>query len=438
MTISSPIPTSDTQFRAVASATTAPAHIELPTAVRRALQPLKSGARVVVAMSGGVDSSVVAAILKHAGYDVIGMTMQLYDHGTAVGKAGSCCAGQDIHDARTVAANLGIPHYVLDYEKRFRERVITPFIDSYVQGETPIPCVSCNSDLKFGELLSTAETLGADALATGHYVQRVDGATGAELRRAHDTDRDQSYFLFSTTRTQLAKLVFPLGGLAKPEVRALAHAFGIAVADKADSQDICFVPAGRYTDVIERLKPGAADPGDIVHVDGRVLGQHNGIVHFTVGQRKGLGIATGEPLFVVRLEPAQRRVIVGPRTHLGVNRIRLRGVNWLGQVLPTETQPQAVFVRTRSSQPLRRGSVAVGVNGSAMVMLDLPEHGISPGQAAVFYADDKAQAQVLGGGFIAETKLELPVHEAVEADSKSADRPKLAVTVPLSSGEIDT
>jgi tRNA-uridine 2-sulfurtransferase len=436
MTISTPIRTSPDPLRAVAVATGTVG--ALPAAVLGALQPLKPGARVVVAMSGGVDSSVVAAILKHAGYDVIGMTMQLYDHGTAVGKAGSCCAGQDIHDARTVAANLGIPHYVLDYETRFRERVITPFIDSYVQGETPIPCVSCNSDLKFGELLGTAATLGAEALATGHYVQRVDGSRGPELRRAHDTDRDQSYFLFSTTSAQLAKLVFPLGGLAKPDVRALAHAFGIAVADKADSQDICFVPAGRYTDVIERLKPGAADPGDIVHVDGRVLGQHGGIVHFTVGQRKGLGIAAGEPLFVIRLDPAKRRVIVGPRSHLGVNRIRLRGVNWLGQVLPTETHPKIVFVRTRSSQPLRRGSVVCGAGGSAMVMLDLPEHGISPGQAAVFYADDQAQAQVLGGGFIAETHLEIPLQDRLESTTDTAERPKLAASLPLNSGQTAT
>ncbi len=362
-------------------------------------------------MSGGVDSSVVAALLKRAGYDVIGVTMQLYDHGTAVGKAGSCCAGQDIHDARQVAAALDFPHYVLDYESRFRDRVISPFINAYAAGETPIPCVSCNSDLKFGELLEMATSLGAEALATGHYIQRTEGITGPILRRARDEARDQSYFLFATTPSQLTRLVFPLGGFLKPEVRALAEALGVPVAGKADSQDICFVPKGGYADTIERLRPGAGEPGEIVHVDGRVLGRHAGIIHYTIGQRKGLGIAAAEPLFVVRLDAARQRVIVGPRTRLGVDRLALRGMNWLGEQAVPRTQDGAlhVWVRLRSSQGLRRAGLwaeGLGAPGDATVLLAETEHGISGGQACVVYESDAAEARILGGGWIVSARLD--------------------------------
>src|SRR5690606_15066640 len=263
--------------------------------------------RVVVAMSGGVDSSVVAGLLKNEGYEVVGVTLQLYDHGASVHRAGSCCAGQDIDDARRVAETLGIPHYVLDYEERFRKAVIDPFAESYVAGETPIPCVACNQTVKFADLLETARELGADALATGHYIRSAaNGATpGAHraLYRPVDADRDQSYFLFATTQEQIDFLRFPLGSLSKPQVRAAAEAMGLAVAAKQDSQDICFVPQGKYTDIIAKLKPAAATPGDIVHIDGRVLGQHEGILRYTIGQRRGIGIASGEPLYVVHLDP---------------------------------------------------------------------------------------------------------------------------------------
>lgn len=380
--------------------------------VRRAMAGFEPGARIVIAMSGGVDSSVAAALLKRAGYDVIGATMQLYDHGAAVGRSGSCCAGQDIHDARRVAALLDVPHYVLDYEARFREKVIAPFIGAYEAGETPIPCAACNSDLKFGELLDMATSLGADALATGHYIQRemVDGVP--QLRRSRDVARDQSYFLFSTTRPQLDRLAFPLGGFEKPEVRALASVLGVPVAAKADSQDICFVPKGNYADMIERLKPGAAAAGDIVHVDGRVLGSHPGIIHFTVGQRKGLGIPSSEPLFVVRLDAVRRRVIVGPRSRLGVDRIRLRDVNWIGDGNLAEINGGLpIFVRLRSSQALRGALLehVPGENGATdttSVLLAEPEHGISAGQACVFYDSDSAESRVLGGGWIAKAALE--------------------------------
>jgi tRNA-uridine 2-sulfurtransferase len=361
------------------------------------------GARIVVAMSGGVDSSVAAALLKHAGYDVIGVTMQLYDHGSAVGKSGSCCAGQDIHDARPVAEMLAIPHYVLDYEKRFRDKVIQPFIESYRAGETPIPCAACNSDLKFGELLEMATTLGAAALATGHYVQRAESATGVQLKRARDQARDQSYFLFATTPAQLDRLAFPLGGFEKAEVRALAAALGVPVAGKADSQDICFVPKGNYADMIEKLHPGAAEPGQIVHVDGRVLGTHSGIIHYTVGQRKGLGIAAAEPLFVIRLDVARCRVIVGPRSKLGVDHIQLRDVNWLGEVTSTLTNSE-IWVRLRSSQGLRRATLTrTGLSTS--VLLADPEPGVSAGQACVFYDSDSCESRILGGGWIASAAL---------------------------------
>jgi len=359
--------------------------------------------RVVAAMSGGVDSSVVAALLKREGYEVIGVTLQLYDHGAAVNKPGACCAGQDIHDARRVADRLGVPHYVLDYESRFREAVMDDFADSYLAGETPIPCVKCNQNVKFKDLLALARDLGADCLATGHYVQRVLGAAGPELHRAHDPSRDQSYFLFATTREQLDYLRFPLGGMPKSETRALAAEFGLDVADKPDSQDICFVPSGRYADVVAKLRPGAIDPGDIVHVDGRVLGRHDGVIGFTVGQRRGIGVATGEPLFVVKLDADARRVIVGPRCALAVKRFALREVNWLGEAVASEDalHDRRVLVRVRSTRPPVPGRL--DTRAGWFVDLDEAEEGVAPGQAAVFY-DADAPTHVLGGGWIARTQ----------------------------------
>ncbi len=363
------------------------------------------GSTVVVAMSGGVDSSVVAALLNRLGYKVIGVTLQLYDHGQAVGKKGSCCAGQDIHDARSVAQRIGIPHYVLDYEQRFRERVIDAFADSYLKGETPLPCATCNSQIKFADLLETARDLGADVLATGHYIRRLDIDGVPSLCRARDADRDQSYFLYGTTREQLAQLVFPLGGLTKPEVRALARDFGIAVADKPDSQDICFVPSGRYSQVIEKLRPGAGTPGDIVHVDGRLLGRHQGILNFTVGQRKGLGIAAGEPLYVVRIDAGRAEVIVGPRSALEVQSLSLRQLNWLGHGTLEEASAGAgldLYVRVRSTQALQPATLVYGENGQPRILLHVPEPGIAPGQACVFYDAVGNEARVLGGGIIAK------------------------------------
>jgi tRNA-specific 2-thiouridylase len=352
-------------------------------------------------MSGGVDSSVAAALLKRAGHDVIGVTLQLYDHGAAVGRRGACCAGQDIHDARRVADKLAIPHYVLDYEARFRESVMQAFADSYAAGETPVPCVACNQRIKFRDLLATALELGADALATGHYIERRVGPRGPELYRAHDAERDQSYFLFATTRDQLARLLFPLGAMPKSEVRAMARELGLPVADKADSQDICFVPQGRYADVVERLTPGAAEPGEIVHVDGRVLGRHQGIIHYTIGQRRGLGVAAGDPLYVVRLDPARHRVVVGPHAHLLRYRLALREVNWLGDV-PLGPAGQSVAARIRSTAPLQPATVYCE-DGRVHVRLGAGEHGVAAGQACVLYAGTGPRARVLGGGWIAAT-----------------------------------
>lgn len=361
--------------------------------------------RVVVAMSGGVDSSVVAALLKNEGYDVVGITLQLYDHGEAVGRRGTCCAGRDIHDARRVAETIGIPHYVLDYESRFSEAVIGAFADSYLSGETPVPCVACNQKIKFRDLLQTAKDLGAAALATGHYVRSRPTANSTALYRAHDRERDQSYFLFNTTPEQLAFLRFPLGDLPKDETRRLAREFGLPVAEKSDSQDICFVPTGRYTDVIERLRPGAAEPGDIVHVDGRVLGRHRGIINFTVGQRRGLGIAASEPLYVLRLDAERSEVVVGPREWLLAHRISLRGVNWLGEEpLQSLSRGKEIFARVRSTGALQP-AVLRWIGGEALVELQVGEEGVSPGQACVFYDSEGDADRVLGGGWIASAEF---------------------------------
>jgi tRNA-uridine 2-sulfurtransferase len=361
-----------------------------------------SQTRVVVAMSGGVDSSVVAAMMQREGYDVVGITLQLYDSGAAVHRAGACCAGQDIHDARRVAEMIGIPHYVLDYESRFREAVIDRFADSYLAGETPIPCVECNRSVKFKDLMQLAGELGADVLATGHYVVDKPLANGRRgLFRAADPARDQSYFLYATTQEQLQRLRFPLGTIDKARTRELAKELGLAIANKPDSQDICFVPNGNYAEVIERLRPDAARKGEIVHLDGRVLGHHEGVLRFTVGQRKGIGIATGEALYVIRLDAENARVIVGPRSALAASTIRLRDVNWIGDAdwdaLPPGGIEVAARVRsTRIPKPalLRREGEAV------IVELIDSEEGVSPGQACVLYEHDGPDARVLGGGTI--------------------------------------
>jgi tRNA-specific 2-thiouridylase len=353
-------------------------------------------------MSGGVDSSVVAALCARAGHEVIGITLQLYDHGTAVGRKGACCAGQDIQDARRVAETLGIPHYVLDYERRFADAVMGSFADSYISGETPIPCVTCNQEIKFHDLLKTARDLGADVLATGHYVQLRDSAAGRELYRARDADRDQSYFLFATTRDQLQHLSFPLGVLHKDDVRGLAREIGLAVADKSDSQDICFVPKGRYSDVIERLKPGAMRPGAIVHVDGRRLGHHDGIINYTIGQRKGLKIPSAEPLYVVRLNAQRDEVVVGPRDFLRTHTLILKNVNWLGDgtLADAAKANTSIQARVRSSQPPQPATLTLGADGSVRVLLQEGEFGVAAGQACVFYEDATTEARVLGGGWI--------------------------------------
>ena len=358
--------------------------------------------RVVVAMSGGVDSSVVAAMLTREGYDVIGITLQLYDHGEAMARKGSCCAGQDIHDARRVADAIGIPHYVLDYERRFRVSVIQDFADSYAAGETPIPCVQCNQSVKFKDLLGRAKELGADAMATGHYIVNRPGSHGWELYRGRDADRDQSYFLFATTPEQLEFLRFPLGGMNKDDVRDLAEEWRLPVAKKADSQDICFVPTGRYTNVVEKLRPDAAEPGDIVHVDGRKLGRHDGIINYTIGQRRGIGVPGPEPLYVVRLDAARSEVVVGPRTALLTHWIRLREVNWLGDGLLVSDAPRQIHAKVRSTRAPQPAELHAH-GAESWVRLIAGEDGVSPGQACVFYDGSEPGARVLGGGWIAAT-----------------------------------
>ena len=363
---------------------------------------LPEGARVVAAMSGGVDSTVVAALLHQAGYEVIGVTLQLYDHGAALKKTGACCAGQDIHDARMAAEKIGIAHYVLDYESRFRDSVIEEFADSYLRGETPVPCIRCNQSVKFHDLLDVARDLGAEAMATGHYVERsLDG----QLRRAADQSRDQSYFLFATTRAQLDFLRFPLAGIPKPQVRDIAQQLGLKIAHKPDSQDICFVPEGKYTTLINKLRPQGMEKGDIRHIDGRVLGQHDGITRYTIGQRRGLNVAVGEPLFVTRIDADARAVIVGPREALLTRALTLKETNWLGDEANLLTAARAnkpVLARVRSTRPPVLARL-IATDDRIEVEFDGAEEGVAPGQACVLY-DTADDGRVLGGGFIASTR----------------------------------
>lgn len=381
-----------------------PTDLDAAIEATRARVGLKAGARVVAAMSGGVDSTVVAALLKLAGYEVIGVTLQLYDHGQAIKKAGACCAGQDIHDARLAAEKIGIAHYVLDYESRFKDAVIEEFADSYLRGETPVPCIRCNQSVKFNDLLQVSKDLGAEAMATGHYVERKEIDGHAQMWRASDYSRDQSYFLFATTQEQLSFLRFPLSGISKPEVRHIATQLDLKVAYKPDSQDICFVPEGKYTTLIDRLRPDAREAGNIRHVDGHVLGQHQGILGYTIGQRRGLNIAVGEPLFVVRIDAAQKEVIVGPKEALLTPRLWLKELNWLGDEATFQEAAKAkksVLARVRSTrQPL---AANLFVDGEELgVQFDAPEEGVAPGQACVLYDMDNPD-RVLGGGFIART-----------------------------------
>ena len=363
-----------------------------------------AGRRIVVAMSGGVDSSVVAALAAASGAEVIGVTLQLYDYGASSGRKGACCAGDDIRDARSVADRLGIVHHVIDHESSFREEVVDRFADEYLAGRTPIPCIRCNQTVKFRDLLDVARDLGAEAMATGHYVRRDVGPDGPELHRAFDAARDQSYFLFATTPEQLDYLRFPLGGLPKPAVRAAAAALGLKVADKPDSQDICFVPEGRYTTVIDRLRPHGAEPGDIVHLDGRVLGRHEGVTRYTIGQRRGLNVAVGDPLFVVKIDADSRRVLVGPREALLTRALSLKETNWIGDGPDMAAACKAqrpVLARVRSTREPVLGRLGI-VGGEPGVVFGVPEEGVAPGQACVLYAPE-APSRVLGGGFIAGT-----------------------------------
>lgn len=371
----------------------------------RAAVGLPLGSRIVAAMSGGVDSTVVAALLHKAGYDVVGVTLQLYDHGAALKKKGACCAGQDIHDARLAAETIGIPHYVLDYESRFRDAVIDQFADSYLAGQTPVPCIRCNQTVKFRDLLDVARDLGAAAMATGHYVGRAIGPDGKpQMRKAIDHSRDQSYFLFATTPAQLDYLRFPLAGLEKPEVRGVAASLGLRIAAKPDSQDICFVPNGDYRTLIDRLRPQGREAGEIVHMDGRVLGQHSGITDYTIGQRRGLNVAVGEPLFVTKLDPAARRVIVGPREALLTASLTLDETNWLGDQADIETaaaEGAPVLARVRSTRPPSPGRLTL-TDGVIGVAFEAGEEGVAPGQACALY-DPADPDRLLGGGFIKTT-----------------------------------
>jgi tRNA-specific 2-thiouridylase len=358
--------------------------------------------RVVVAMSGGVDSSVAAALVAKAGFQTAGITLQLYDQGELMRRKGACCAGQDIYDAKTVADRLGIAHYVLNYESHFKDQVIQDFADAYARGETPIPCVRCNERVKFADLLKTAKDLGAAALVTGHYVQRREGPGGPELHRAADPMRDQSYFLFTTTRTQLDFLRFPLGGIPKSETRAVADAMGLVTANKPDSQDICFVPDGDYASIVRRVRPDAAEPGEIVHLDGRVLGRHAGVINFTVGQRRGLEISAPEPLYVVSLDAKSRRVVVGPRAALAQRHVPVKELNWIA-ARPLDAEPLSVSVKIRSMRPPVPAEIAPDGQGGAMVTLLNPQEAVAPGQACVVY-DAETQSQLLGGGWIARAE----------------------------------
>ncbi|MES2834206.1 MAG: tRNA 2-thiouridine(34) synthase MnmA [Pseudomonadota bacterium] len=370
----------------------------------RAAVGLPVGSRVVAAMSGGVDSTVVAALLHKAGYDVVGVTLQLYDHGAALKKKGACCAGQDIHDARLAAETLGIPHYVLDYESRFRDAVIDQFADSYLRGQTPVPCIRCNQTVKFRDLLDVARDLGAEAMATGHYVRRSVVGGRPQMRKAIDHSRDQSYFLFATTRDQLDYLRFPLADLEKPQVRGVAAELGLRIAAKPDSQDICFVPSGDYRTLIDRLRPQGREAGEIVHMDGRVLGRHGGITDYTIGQRRGLNVAVGEPLFVTKLDPDNRRVIVGPREALLTASLTLDETNWLGDEPSIEAAAEAgapVLARVRSTRPPSPARLAM-IDGSVAVLFDTGEEGVAPGQACALY-DPADPERLLGGGFIQTT-----------------------------------